>query len=91
MPRTNKSTEGSTFKRRCPVCKEFFQSDNPRTRYCSEAHKKQAANERYYKRHAAKVSAQNNERQKTQRAKLQALLDSLPPELHDALLDDIEG
>lgn len=93
MPRTNEGTEGSTFERRCPVCKKPFHSENPRTKYCSADCKKKAANERYYALNADKVSAANNERQKAaraQQARLQAFLDSLPPELHDAFLDSLE-
>lgn len=76
MPRANKKTAGHTFTRVCPVCEQEFTTDNPRTKYCTMEHKRHAANERYYQRHANQVSQSNNERQKEQRRRLAELENS---------------
>ena len=54
MPRTDEMmAETGAYMRVCAYgpCERTFRTDNPRTKYCSEDHKKAAANDRYYARH----------------------------------------
>lgn len=43
------------FIRTCKWCNESFRTNNPRSAYCTEQHKKAAADARYYANHADKA------------------------------------
>lgn len=75
MPRAHDNlTQGAdAFRRQCPVCEQWFSTDNERAVYDTEQCRKRAANKRNYARKAAERSAKNAARQKAQRVRLEKL------------------
>lgn len=45
------------FVRTCKWCGNEFRTNNPRSLYCTEQHKKAAADARYYERHTDEQKA----------------------------------